>query len=999
MSKRTADISQAVRMLVIADAASLTDRDLLNRFVSDNDQAAFAALVRRHSAMVFGVCRRALGRLHDAEDACQAVFVLLARKAGAIRWRTSVANWLYATARNVAGNARTAATRRAKREGLAAVPEAGSREDELSARELRLALDEELDKLPHRYREPLVLCYLEGLTRDEAALRLGVPEATLKSQLERGRKKLAGALIGRGCTLGLSLLVTAATSSAEASSSKLFDSIFTAVSGTPSAAVTSLIQEVAMKGFLTNAKWAVSAVVAVAVCGVGLTVLYLSSAEPRKSDPNPSPDKRQEPAVNVAKGDDTPPAEILRTFAGKVVDRDGKPVDGAKIFFCFREREPIAIPVRATTDEKGQFTFTLTERDVPKTAVAIQLDGDLLVGGFVVAKVDGSTWAWQEIKKQPANVELTCVKDAAPLTGRVLDLQGKPIAGVRVIPLGAAAPIGDPAAFLKVIEKGELPGRNETNFWHDTSIRRRPNPLLPSTTTDVEGRFRLEGYAEDRLVELRLEGDAIETNVVCFLSGKHEKIQAPKRSSPDEGDGRMNAPRRLIVKVNGEDYVAAPGLVVTGTVRDAVNGKPIHGATIESYRLAGKGINQDVVFHTTTDAEGRYRLGGLPREHGSTIRIRGGTDLPYVPTMKEVPETQLFVPATLDVALVPGVWIDVTTIDRATGKPVPGSVAYFIKPKNNKDRVDREYVGAYDDAHIDNDGHFRFTAVADRAAVIGFRASAVKFAVAADAGRREPLGPAYSSPSNFHAIADVNPKAGAGPVEVDFILDSSRRVQGKVVGPDGEAISNSGGFGSGLLATGLTHDWFNQARPTQRNVTQKGDEFEVLGVEPGKPRLVCFLEPKLKLAGSVIIRGDEKAPIIVKLQPAASVKGRLLDVNGEPVKQAMLGFDELPPIRRGEARSTDTGPLLQFQISAIVGGAPVVTNAGNGARPITDDGGRFTIIGLVPGLKYNLVCRDRNKETADESVGWNGVVFHDIVFRPGETKDMGDLKVQAFPAR
>src|SRR5206468_3670389 len=108
-----------------------------------------------------------------------------ARKAKIERWQPSIANWLYATARRVARNARVAAERRAKREGRIHSRAAVEPLDRMSGRELLAALDEELDKLPARYREPLVLCYLEGLTRDEAAARLAVPHGTLKIQLER----------------------------------------------------------------------------------------------------------------------------------------------------------------------------------------------------------------------------------------------------------------------------------------------------------------------------------------------------------------------------------------------------------------------------------------------------------------------------------------------------------------------------------------------------------------------------------------------------------------------------------------------------------------------------------------------------------------------------------------------------------------------------------------------------------------------------------------------
>ena len=135
-----------------------TDRELLARFADLGDEAAFAAVVHRHTTMVLGVCKRVLHSQADAEDACQAVFVVLVKKASATRWQASLANLLYATARKVAANARLATARRTRREGLAAVPEAAPPAETITGQELIGALDEELDRLPPLYREPLVLC-------------------------------------------------------------------------------------------------------------------------------------------------------------------------------------------------------------------------------------------------------------------------------------------------------------------------------------------------------------------------------------------------------------------------------------------------------------------------------------------------------------------------------------------------------------------------------------------------------------------------------------------------------------------------------------------------------------------------------------------------------------------------------------------------------------------------------------------------------------------------
>src|SRR5262245_34119283 len=152
--KKTAATLSLVSRTVLATQPTATDRELLRQFDEDGDQEAFAALVRRHTGLVLGVCRRALPNAQDAEDACQATFLVLARKACG-RWQESVANWLFVTARRVSHDARRAADRREKRERLAAVSDPVSPIDQISGRELLAIMDEELARLSLLYREPL----------------------------------------------------------------------------------------------------------------------------------------------------------------------------------------------------------------------------------------------------------------------------------------------------------------------------------------------------------------------------------------------------------------------------------------------------------------------------------------------------------------------------------------------------------------------------------------------------------------------------------------------------------------------------------------------------------------------------------------------------------------------------------------------------------------------------------------------------------------------------
>jgi RNA polymerase sigma factor (sigma-70 family) len=181
--------------------AALSDRELVERFLSTRDEEAFGAILLRHGPMVYRVCRRVLPGEQDAEDAFQAAFLVLVRSARTIRRQASLASWLHGVAYRIALKARAVAARRRAALTLPEQPRQPGLVDELSWKELRSLLDEELARLPEKFRAVLVLCYLQGLTQDEAAHQLGWSKITCRRYLERGRELLGTRLARRGVTL------------------------------------------------------------------------------------------------------------------------------------------------------------------------------------------------------------------------------------------------------------------------------------------------------------------------------------------------------------------------------------------------------------------------------------------------------------------------------------------------------------------------------------------------------------------------------------------------------------------------------------------------------------------------------------------------------------------------------------------------------------------------------------------------------------------------------
>jgi RNA polymerase sigma factor (sigma-70 family) len=290
----TGRLGQVIRQLNgVLDATA--DGQLLERFLTGKDEAAFETLVRRHGPMVLGVCRRVLGHVHDAEDAFQATFLVLARRAASVRRCASLGNFLYGVAHRTALQARRAARRRRAHEAKAM---SRQQPPDDAWDDLREVLDLELQRLPEKYRAALVLCDLEGRPRKEAARHLGLPESTVASRLATARRTLARRLTQRGLALSGGALAAALVHKASAAVpaplvSSTVHAAAAVAAGSAAVAVTpaaALMNEVNKAMLISKLKvYVAMAVVAVAVGAGGLAYRAAGqdTAADKKGGPRP----------------------------------------------------------------------------------------------------------------------------------------------------------------------------------------------------------------------------------------------------------------------------------------------------------------------------------------------------------------------------------------------------------------------------------------------------------------------------------------------------------------------------------------------------------------------------------------------------------------------------------------------------------------------------------------------------------------------------------------
>jgi RNA polymerase sigma factor (sigma-70 family) len=266
----------------IAEVES-SDAYLLERFALGRDEAAFMALMRRHGQMVWGVCRRVLPQEQAAEDAFQATFLVLVRKARSVSKRAPVRSWLYGVALRVALRARQREGLRRRREQSLMLRRTGDPPAEAGWDEVRSLLDEEIQGLPEKYRLPIILCYLEGRTNDEAARQLNCPRGTVAVRLARARERLRSRLIRRGLTLSamaFTAMLSESASTTAAPRTLISQTANAALTGAASVSITTLTDGAIHAMFVTKLKMALAVALALAVIGTaGLCAYYLRAQE------------------------------------------------------------------------------------------------------------------------------------------------------------------------------------------------------------------------------------------------------------------------------------------------------------------------------------------------------------------------------------------------------------------------------------------------------------------------------------------------------------------------------------------------------------------------------------------------------------------------------------------------------------------------------------------------------------------------------------------------
>ena len=740
----------------------------------------------------------------------------------------------------------------------------------------RQILHEEIARLSDRYRLPLLLCDLEGKTHARAASELGCGEATLQRRLNSARGLLRSRLSRRGSRFrpGRSPRPSAARlprrfprRGSRRSSGRRRRSRRTRVGLQSATSCRRRSQTWPRKSLQTMLLGqikaaAFAALFLIALLGVAWKVGIAGQEKPGPREAPGMQGPRVTSVASPARAQTIEPAgpnEVV-VYQGRVLDPDGKPFAGAAVYLVsYGLKHPNNPPVRATSGADGRFRFA-----VPKSDFDTSLEEHPWSYAPLLARTPGLAFGVASADVSSRELTLRLARDDVPISGRIIDLQGRPVAAATVRVVSVRAPAaGRLDEYLKALRE-----RNEVaNLGRllPARIDAQPEPpVISPVRTDADGRFQIAGIGRERMTTLQIEGPAIETQRVMVRTRPGATLRIPAHAALSTKGYRPE-----LVTIYGATFVhvAGPTRPIEGVVRDVDSGRPLAGIMVRGeHRLES---DSGVYVHAVTDAQGHYRLIGLPQGQEGHVLAVPPCDFPYYGRRKAsswsrrtrpcrisarvpVGQSQGSEPVHLDITLKRGVWVTGRLIDRQTQKPVRGQVEYFVfldnpqyqgYPGFRSSRIGPYFVGS--------DGAFHFAAFPGPG-LIAARADESRYVRAAGMERFKSRGetkflrtsPSIVVPDNFNVLEPIDPAPGTESLARDLYLESGRSLPVTVLGPDGTPSTD-------LFVTGLKEmTWWEKVPPGT-------SDLKISSLTPGRARTVGFRHEAKRLAGELVLRGDE----------------------------------------------------------------------------------------------------------------------------------------------
>jgi RNA polymerase sigma factor (sigma-70 family) len=639
-------LGEAVRQILrsLTPKSGDTDAHLLMRFAQVGDEAAFEVLLERHGPMVWRTCRRIARQTADAEDAFQATFMVLCRKARSIGKRESLGSWLHRVAYRIALKANSRSAFRTLDEKLLPACDADPAAALLQS-ELRPLLDEALSQLPEKYRVPLVLCCLEGKTRARAAAELGWAEGTLSSRLAQGKELLRSQLMRRGVapSAGVLAALLAQEGTAQALPRQLLLATLkvksllvlaeTAGSGGQIIPAVILAKGALKTMFLTKLRIAAMVFVSIGLLGTGAgTVMHQVFADKPGAGAAPflaNDEQAREKVAPLPGGPANAAAPAQEASARKlrvvVLDLRGKPLAGARVHADMWTDSIIGASPTGEPDATGDYETNaagIAQIELPKRLHGLGLEASTKSFAPIGTLASG--------KEFPSEFTFR-LESGVTAGGRVVDEQGKPIAGAKV-------------------QVHAFPHARPANSDGSTAYGGRLAEGNDAATTDAEGRWRIHNVPPPADTELML------------------LVSHPDYVSDDFWNEAQDAAggTTLMLRQGTATVTLTRGVILRGRVTDAA-GKPIAGAII--VRGDKPSITRTPSF--ATDADGQFRLPPLrPRETTLTVIAPG-----WAPQLRHVRLQDGQPPQ--DFRMEPGKPIQLRIVDGA-GKSIPNAYVDIV---------------------------------------------------------------------------------------------------------------------------------------------------------------------------------------------------------------------------------------------------------------------------------------------------------------------------------